>query len=143
MAAVQKKDLVTPLTKQVEYYSDFYDNLASHPIKKDLLRATNESAVKIALKNLLLTNRGEHFFDGESIGSDLRRQLFEHVGPASEGIAADLIRNTITNHEPRCKILDIRVDMGDDLNAMTATIVFSLINKQQPITLEVTLDRVR
>lgn len=142
MAAVQKKDLQTPLTKQVEYYSDFYDNFAVHPTKKDLLRATNEAAVKTSIRNLLLTNRGEHFFEGESIGSDVTRQLFEHTGPATEGVVADLIKSTINNHEPRCRLIDVRVDVGDE-RQMVATIIFSLINKQEPITLEVALDRVR
>lgn len=143
MVAVTKKDLQTPLTKQSEYFSDFYNNLSSHPVKKDLLRAVNENAVKQSIKNLLLTNRGEHVFNGQDIGSDIRRQLFENQGPATETILADLIRNTIANHEPRCNIINVRVLSDETSKAVTATIIFSLINKQEPITLELILDRVR
>lgn len=143
MAVVQRKDLNTPLTKQVEYYSDFFDNMESHPIKKDILRATNENAVKQSIKNLLLTDRGEHFFDGVDVGSDVRKHLFENSGPASDAILAGLIRTLINNHERRCSIIDVLVTSDEGQKAVAATIIFSLINKQDPITLEVILDRIR
>lgn len=143
MANVQRKDLYTPLTKQVEYFSDFYSNLDSHPIKKDLLRATNENAVKQAIKNLLLTNRGEHFFDGINIGSDITRHLFENAGPASDSVLADLVRTMIQNFEKRCNIVDVFVTSDETSRAVAVTVVFTLINKQEPITLEVILDRIR
>lgn len=143
MASVQRKDLNTPLTKQTEYFSDFFNNLASHPIKKDLLRATNENSVKQSIKNLLLTDRGEHFFDGQDIGSDVRKHLFENFSPASDNILADLIRTLINNNEKRCNLLDVIVNSDPAQRAVAATITFTLINKQESITLELILDRIR
>lgn len=143
MASVTRKDLQTPITKQEEYFSDFYNSMATHPTKKDLLRAVNEGAVKQAIKNLLLTNRNEHFFDGLIVGSDLRKQLFENPSPAQETIVADFIRDTIQNHEPRARLMNVVVNTDSDARAMVATIVFSLINKQEPITLELPLERIR
>lgn len=141
MAVVTRKDLLTSITVQPEYFSDFFTNLQTHSVKKDILRAVNEHSVKQQIKNLLLTNRGEHFFEDQNIGSDVRKQLFEQAGPATEGVLADLIRNMIENHVPHCRLLSVRV--LQEQQDITATIVFSLINKVEPVTLEVILERVR
>ena len=59
----------------------------------------------------------------------------------------DLIRkfvqNTITNYEPRAKVLNVEVKAYEESNAYSVTIYYMLINKQDPVQLTVTLDRVR
>jgi phage baseplate assembly protein W len=142
MAIVIKKSLDTLLTVQQEYYSDFLADLNFHSVKKDLLRNTNEEAVKGSIRNLLLTNRGERLYDS-NIGSDIRKILFENISPAMESVLADLIRTTIENHEPRAKIIDIFVNSDVDSHFVVVTLVFSVINKEEPITLELILNRIR
>lgn len=142
MAIVIKKTLETSLAIQQEYYSDFLGDLDFHPVKKDLLRNTNEEAVKSSIRNLLLTNRGERLYDS-NLGSDIRKILFENFSPAMESVLADLIRTTIENHEPRAKINDIIVNSEIDDHYVTVTLVFSVINKEEPITLELILNRIR
>ena len=142
MAIVLKKSIETSLTIQQEYYSDFLGDLDFHPTKKDLLRNTNEEAVKGSIRNLLLTNRGERLYDS-NIGSDIRKILFENFSPAMESVLADLIRTTIENHEPRAKIIDIIVNSDVDSHYVVVTLVFSVINKEEPITLELILNRIR
>jgi len=142
MAIVERKDLFTPLKQQPEYFSDFFTDLDIHPIKKDLVRYTNEEAVKTCIRNLLSTNRGDRLFN-VTLGSDIRSMLFENFSPATEKVIEQHIRNTIDNYEPRARVEDVRV-VSDDLNyTLTATIVFSIINKQEPITLELILNRIR
>ena len=142
MAIVERKDLFTPLKQQPEYFSDFFTDLDIHPIKKDLVRHTNEEAVKTSIRNLLSTNRGDRLFN-VTFGSDIRSMLFENFSPATEKVIEQHIRNTIDNYEPRARVDDVRV-VSDDLNyTLTATIVFSIINKQEPITLELILNRIR
>jgi phage baseplate assembly protein W len=142
MAIVIKKSLDTLLTVQQEYYSDFLADLNFHSVKNDLLRNTNEEAVKGSIRNLLLTNRGERLYDS-NIGSDIRKILFENFSPAMESVLADLIRTTIENHEPRAKIIDIFVNSDVDSHFVVVTLVFSVINKEEPITLELILNRIR
>lgn len=142
MAIIQKKDTFSPLLKQTELFSDFFTDFDIHPVKKDLVRHVNEEAVKRSIKNLLMTNRKERFFNSD-LGSDIKALLFENASPATEQICKEFIKTTIENFEPRARILDIRVAIEEDQHLMTATIVFSVINKQEPIILEVILNRIR
>lgn len=142
MAIVQRKDTTTSITFQREYFSDFLDNFDVHPTKNDLLRYTNENAVKTSIRNLLMTNRGDRLYK-YNLGSDIRSLLFENASPGLESVCVDLIKNTISNHEPRAKVLDVFVNTDVDGHSMVATIVFSIINKQEPITLELILNRIR
>lgn len=142
MAVVQRKDTFTAYKETPEYFSDFLLNFDTDRVKKDLTRNTNENSVKSSIINLLLTNRGDRLFD-RSIGSDIRSLLFENFSPSTEEVLADLIKTTISNYEPRAIVNDVYVLSDDDSHTITATIVFNVINKQEPITLEVVLNRIR
>ncbi len=142
MAAVQRRDLYTSLKVQPEFFSDFLTSFGTHMTKKDLLRDVNDEAVKTSIKNLLQTNRGERFFNN-NIGSDIRALLFEQNSPATAQVLEDLIRTMINNYEPRARVEDVRVTNDEEGHSMIATIVFSVINRETPIVLEVLLNRIR
>jgi phage baseplate assembly protein W len=142
MALVVQKSNSTPLKSQADIFSDFFTDLDVHPVKRDLVRHTNEEAVKRSIKNLLLTNRGERFFNSE-VGSDIRALLFEPMSPATEQILEDFIRVTIDNHEPRAAIEQVQIESDPDTQTVFATISFTVINKQEPIVLELILNRIR
>lgn len=142
MALVVQRTNSTPLKSQVEVFSDFFTDLDIHPVKKDLVRHTNEEAVKRSIKNLLLTNRGERLFAG-SVGSDIRSLLFEQMSPATEQVLEDFIRTTIDNYEPRASVEDVQINTDQDTSTVYATISFSVINKQEPVILELILNRIR
>ena len=141
MALVQRKDLITPLRAQPEYFSDFTADFIPDR-KNDLSRVTNEEAIKTSIKNLLLTNRGDRLFNN-TLGSDIRAMLFELHGTATNQVLKDLIRTTIDNYEPRARINNIDVSFDEDQQWLAVTIVFSIINKQEPITLDLILNRIR
>jgi len=142
MALVIQKTNTTPIKTQAEIFSDFFTDLDIHPVKKDFVRHTNEEAVKRSIKNLLLTNTGERFFNSD-IGSDIRALLFEQMSPATEQILEDFIRVTIDNHEPRARIEQVQVLADQETQTVSATISFSVINKQEPVVLELILNRIR
>ena len=142
MAAIQKTLNTTPLKLQPEIFSDFFTDFDTHPIKKDLVRSTNEDAVKKSIRNLLLTNRGDRLFDS-SIGSDLRSLLFEPLYTGLEQTMVDYITTTINNYEPRAEVLNVSIQLDDASHTLLATIVFAVINKVEPITFELLLNRIR
>lgn len=142
MAAVKQRDTYTSLKVQPEFFSDFLSNFNVHSTKKDLIRNVNDEAVKTSIRNLLQTNRGERFFNN-NIGSDIRALLFENNSPATAQVLEDLIRTMISNYEPRARVEDVRVTNDEEGHSMTATIVFSVINRETPIVLEVLLNRIR
>lgn len=125
-----------------EFYSDFFTNFDIHPHKHDLARNTNETAVITSIKNLIFTNKYERLFN-PGIGSKIRTLLFEPVDTKTQVSLQDEIKETITNYEPRAKIVDVIVTPFIDEAAYAITITFYIINNTAPITLQTTLFRVR
>ena len=142
MAIVVRKTKTTPQTAKPIAYSDFYSNFDLESVKKDLLSYKNEDSVKRSIRNILLTDRGERFFN-PTFGSDIRKMLFENFSPSTEQVVADLIKTAIGNHEPRANVIDVNVSGNPDQNSMYINIVFSVINKAEPVTLELILNRIR
>ena len=142
MALVQRRDLYTALKVQPEYFSDFMTNFDNHIQKKDLLRDVNEEAIKSSIKNLLQTNRGERLFN-PTVGSDINSMLFDNYSPSLDQVLEDQIRNTIDNFEPRARVQEVDVSFDEAEQYMSATITFTIINKQEPITLDLVLNRIR
>ena len=58
-----RADKQTLERKKSELYSDFLTNFDMNPVTGNLAKVTNESSVKQALRNLMLTMTGERFYD--------------------------------------------------------------------------------
>ena len=142
MAIVAQRKAQTLRVIQPEFFSDFLSGFDIDPIKQDLYKVTNEEAVKSSIRNLLLTNAGDRLYDSK-LGSNIRSILFENFSPAMDSVLEDLIRTTIENYEPRAKIEQVFVNSEVADHYVVATIVFSIINKEEPITLEFFLNKIR
>lgn len=136
------KDKFDKASTKFQVYSDFLNDLTPHPVVKDIVRYTNEAAVNRSIRNLLLTNRGERLYQPD-IGSDIRQLLFEPMIASTGDLIRKFVQNTISNYEPRAKVLSVEVLAYEEQNAYTVTISYMIINKQDPVQLTVTLDRVR
>lgn len=134
--------IITPLARRNEIYSDVYKDMSKSVVNTDLARLVDEQSVKESLKNLILTNRGERLFQPE-VGCDIRSLLFDNITPDTLIIAKELIKTTIQNYEPRVGLIGVDVVGGIDNNTITITIIFNIINREEPVVLTVTLDRVR
>ena len=130
-----------PETSQV-IYSDFDNLFVTNPITKQLNRKVNRNAVKQSVKNLVLTDFYERPFHPE-IGSDVRAVLFEPFTSHLQEQIKDAVVNVITNYEPRAKIIDVLVEDRLDLNAISLTIAFEVLNHSEAVILDVILERVR
>jgi phage baseplate assembly protein W len=127
-------------TKQI--YSDFLTDLNPHPIVKDIVKYTNENAVSKSIRNLMLTNRGERLYQPD-IGTDINRMLFEPMSDGISELLSTYITNTINVYEPRAKVLNTKTVPDFDNNLYSVYITFMVINKQEPITVNISLRRVR
>ena len=133
---------VTPLTRKREIHSDFHKDLALLPGRNDIARRVNENSIKEAIKNILLTNKGERLFQ-PLIGSDIQSMLFENATPVTAILIKDRIESALNAYEPRCSIVDVEV-LGDiDSNTVKINVVFHVINSETPQTLSIDIDRVR
>lgn len=131
----------SPLLKR-EIYSDFFTNLDKHPIKNTLLRKINVDAVKQSIRNIVLTDRGERLYN-PTFGGNIRALLFENKTPQTFISIKEQIKDVLEAHEPRAEIIDIVVADTYDDHTVDVSIVFRVINIQDPITLQIILERVR
>ena len=136
------KDKFDKASTKYQVYSDFLNDLTPHPVVKDIVRYTNEAAVNRSIRNLLQTDRGERLYQPE-IGSDIRQLLFEPMIASTGDLIRKFVQNTIATYEPRVKVLNVDVLAYEERNAYAVTITYMIINKQDPVQLTVTLDRVR
>jgi len=132
----------TPRTKKLDLYSDLRKDLAISPLSSDLTVLKNDDAVKDALKNLLLTDRGERLMQ-PNLGGNIRSLLFENLTPAVLQMIKTQIEETVKLYEPRAELIDVTVAADMDSSNVSAKITFYVRNQEQPITLDVILERTR
>lgn len=125
-----------------DLFSDFMNDLTPHPFTKDLGRVKNDQSIKQALKNIILTNFGERFYQ-PNIGSDVNNTLFEPNDTILEENLKFGIENAIRFHEPRVNLLDVQVYTFSEENRVSINIVFSIINSIQVQSVNLILRRVR
>lgn len=142
MAIVLRADRETSKELKSIIYQDIFTNTLINNDTKDISLVTNEDAVKLSIINIMLTNPGEKFFD-VSFGSEINKILFENITPQTTAVLNTLITTAIENYEPRARLIDVVSSPLPDDNAYAITIVFSVINKTEPISLEFVLNRVR
>ena len=129
------------VTKKSINFSDFRSDLL-HPSYGDLVTITNEDAIIRSIKNILLTDFYERPFK-PNFGANLKALLFENISQTTELEIKNSITNAIQNYEPRAFLEQVYVVAAPDANAYNVTIVFSVINKIDPIVFTVILNRVR
>ena len=131
---------ITPLTRRRELHSDFHKDLALLPGRNDLARRVNENSVKEAIKNILLTNKGERLFQ-PLVGSDINSMLFENATPVTAILIKDRIESALNSYEPRCSIVDVEVIRDVDSNSVRINVVFYVINNETPQTLSIDINK--
>jgi phage baseplate assembly protein W len=134
-------DVFTPRSKKVNLYSDFYKDLRTSPISKDLALLKDEDSVKRAIRNLILTDPGERLMQ-PNLGAGIRELLFENMTPGTLKLIEERVVDTIEIYEPRAELIDIAVEqLGEQ--QVNITVLFYVTNEEQPIQLDVILERNR
>lgn len=123
-------------------YKDLDLNFKAHPVTKDVIKRTGNSAIIGALRNLILTNLYEKPFQ-PSFGSRVRGLLFEDVSYITASVLQSEISKTIQNFEPRVGIDAIKVQANPDLNRYDITIRFYINNLEAPVTINFFLEKIR
>lgn len=134
--------LFTPKSKKVTIYADFKKNLEVSPLSQDLTLNKDEDAVKESIKNLILTDRGERLMQ-PNIGGNIYAMLFENLTPSTLKLIEENVRSTINLYEPRAELQDVTATSNIDDNAVNIRITFYIKNVEQPIDLDVFIERTR
>jgi phage baseplate assembly protein W len=139
---VSRADSIGQLYYKADTYSDFSNAFTKHPITRELITLKNEDSVKQAVKNLIMTSVGERLFE-PFFGSDVNRSLFENFGPFTAEDLVKHINKSVRLYEPRVDQMVVTPLEDPDRNGIAINILFTLINKPDPVQLSIFLKRVR
>ena len=132
----------TTITSSVSRtYRDIDLTFANRP-SGDVYKKTDAAAVKQAVKNLLLTNRGEKPFR-PNFGGNLNDFLFSLSEEFDELDIKETVANVITNYEPRVIVRQVNVNVEPDYNSIEINVVFQIISTNTIESVDVTLARLR
>lgn len=123
-------------------YSDLNLNMIAHPVTGDIMKLTGEDAVKRSIRNLVLTDHYERFYQPD-IGSGVAHLLFEPIGPITARLIQQEILRNIGEYEPRAEKVEVRVSVDADVGSYRADIIFSIRSLTNPVELSLFLQRVR
>ena len=130
------------MEQQTRIYKDLDLALIPHPIRKDVNKKTGYNAVIQSVRNLVLLSHYEKPFHPE-IGSNIRKMLFEPLDPISATIISREIEDVINNFEPRVDLKNVIVQENIDGNGYDVTVEFFLLNLEEPIVVDLFLERLR
>ena len=115
-----------PIERVSKGFKDLSMSFQVNPLNYDLIALKNESAIARSVRNLVLTQPGERFFN-ENLGSAISASLFENMDGMSASAIRDEIRSTITNYEPRVQLIDVIVSPNYDTNEFNVTVQYKII----------------
>ena len=125
-----------------EIFSDLDLSFIAHPITGNVGRKTNRESVRQSVKSLILTDYFERPFKSD-IGCSIRYFLFELFTPPVKQQMERAIKEVIKNYEPRADVLEVLVEERPEVNALTVSVAFMILNDPDPVILDVILERVR
>ena len=123
-------------------FRDLDLNFTNHPIRKDVNTYSNEYAIINSVKNLIFTQHYERPFQ-PSLGSNLRRMLFEPIDAITAAQIEREITEVVRNFEPRADISKVIARPSPDQNRYDVQVEFFLINNPNPVTINFFLERIR
>ena len=123
-------------------YSDLDLDFIAHPMTKDVVVKTGADAIKRSVRNLILTNFYEKPFR-PGVGSNAVKLLFDNMSPLVSNFLKDAIKEVIQNYEPRVQLVNVTVEPDYDNNGYTARLDFIVLNRNEPLTTTIFLERVR
>ena len=120
-----------PLERVSRGFKDLSMTFQSNPLNDDLIGLKNINAISRSIRNIVMTLPGEKFFD-PNFGSRVSGLLFENVDSITASQIQEEIEYSITNYEPRVKLLDIKVIADNDNSLFDTIIVYEVIGADVP-----------
>lgn len=133
---------VSITSTRTKQYTDIDLTFTPKPSSGDIYKKFGLSAVKQAVKTLVLTNSHEKPFSPD-FGVNIRDQLFELADRRGSSMVKTNIIENIEVYEPRAEILDVRVSLQPDVNLLDVVIKFKVVNTEEQVEFTTTLSRLR
>lgn len=120
------------VTRISRSFKDISLSFEPHPVTKDLPVITDARAIIRAIRNLVETIVTERFFNS-TLGSNVRKSLFDFVDYATASVIQQQIVEVISNYEPRVTDLIVQVNPKPDSNEFEITVTFRIIGQDIPV----------
>ena len=128
---------------EISSFKDLSITFKKHPVTDDLITVKNNAAISQAIKNLLLTNRGERPFQPQ-IGSGVHDLLFEPLDYGTASMIKSEITATLSQFEPRIDISNIVCYINDADNGFDIELQYTIKGRDdRPVAVEFFLERTR
>ena len=132
-----------PITVSIDReYSDIDCTFTPKPTTGDIYKKTDAAAVRQAVKNLLMTDRGSIPFR-PYYGGNLEGMLFALSTELEEDDIEDAIRLAIKNNEPRAEVREVSALFNEDTYSLSVRLVFAVVNTPKVVTMDLTIARSR
>ena len=115
-----------PVQRVSKQFKDISMSFKYSPINQDLIGIKNEVAISRSVRNLILTNNGERFFN-PLLGSQVNSILFDQVDFVSASSIESEIKPVLKNYEPRIEVLDVVVEPNFDAGEMNVQIRYKIV----------------
>jgi phage baseplate assembly protein W len=123
-------------------YKDIDMSFSPNVLTKDVGKKFDVNAVKQAIKNVLLTQKGEKPFN-PNYGSGVYDLLFEPMDYFVSSIMQKEIETTLENYERRVKVIDVICEPNFDLNQYEIRVEFFVVGIKEPQVYTNILERLR
>lgn len=128
---------------QFKQFKDLSITFDKHPQTRDLLVVKDENAIKTAIRNLIVTMKGERFFNS-SFGTSVSALLFDNMDFGIAGQLQNEISLAIAKYEPRVNLTNVLVLPNFDNNGYDVEIEFEIKGIDIiPTNMEFFLERTR
>ena len=115
-----------PLERVSRGFKDISMSFQINPINSDIIGVKNDTAIARSIRNLVLTNPGERFFN-PNLGSRINEILFDNADDISAAALREEIEETINNYESRVRLKDVKVKPNFDDHSFNVTIVYDIV----------------
>lgn len=115
-----------PLQRVSQGFKDISMSFQVNPLTYDLITLTNENAIARSIRNLVITDKGERFFNN-NLGSRVSSLLFESLDEITASSVKDEIENTINNYEPRVELISVTAIPDYNSSELGITIKYFIV----------------
>ncbi len=120
-----------PVPRVSSEFKDISASFQINPLNSDLIAIKNTTAISRAVRNLILTKRGERPFE-PALGSKVYDLLFESMDKQTASVIRDEVKTVIENYEPRVDLIEVIVIPNHDVASMDVTIRYEIVGIDVP-----------
>lgn len=112
-------------------FKDLSMSFQKNPLTNDLIALNHANAIAQSVKNLVLTDPGERFFNPD-LGTGLSESLFENIDIISASQVQVYVETTIQNYEPRVRLQEVIIVPDFDNGIFNATVKYEIVGIDVP-----------